>query len=246
MFEQIQKIVRETQSISLPHYGNVPFTCKDDTSYLTELDVAVEKQLREKLALIDPSIGFFGEETGGDRNAERFWLCDPIDGTNPYVRGFPFCTTMIALVESGEVTMSFIYDFVMDELYCAKKGEGAFCNGKKISVSDRPVDQSYIFWESHNKKLAGILLEKYAGLPKFMAAGSELIAVASGKAEARITVDGFGTYYDYAPGALLVQEAGGIVRNLGSDRYDYENFDFIAATPQIIETLEKDVAIAQQ
>lgn len=245
MFEKVQNIVRETQKLSLPHYGNVPFTCKDDKSYLTELDIAVERHLKEQLTLVDASIGFFGEETGGNRDVERFWLCDPIDGTIPYVRGFPFCTTMLALVEDENITMSIIYDFVTDKLYVAKKGGGAYCNGEKISVSKRPVEQSYIFWESRRKELAGVLQVKYEGLPKFMAAGSEFSAIASGRGEARITLDGFGTYYDYAPGALLVEEAGGIVRNIGSDTYDYKNFDFIAATPQLIESLEKDVASIQ-
>jgi fructose-1,6-bisphosphatase/inositol monophosphatase family enzyme len=62
--------------------------------------------------------------------------------------------------------------------------------------------------------------------------------VASGKLEARICFDGFGEDWDFAPGALLVKEAGGIVRNIGSDSYDYRNHNYIAGSKAVYEDLK--------
>lgn len=70
-----------------------------------------------------------------------------------------------------------------------------------------------------------------------LSAGHELALVASGKLEARVTCDPFGKAWDYAPGALLVSEAGGIVANIGKRTYDYRNCDFIAASPNVYRAL---------
>lgn len=61
--------------------------------------------------------------------------------------------------------------------------------------------------------------------------------VAAGKVDGRVTFEPYGNDYDFAPGSLLVEEAGGVVRNLGSDTYDYRNTDFIAANPIIYKEL---------
>jgi fructose-1,6-bisphosphatase/inositol monophosphatase family enzyme len=71
------------------------------------------------------------------------------------------------------------------------------------------------------------------------AAGYEFVLVATGKIEGRIMYDAFGKDYDFAPGSLLVREAGGIVRNFHSDAYDYTNLSFIACNQVVYEELVK-------
>ena len=61
--------------------------------------------------------------------------------------------------------------------------------------------------------------------------------VATGKIEGRVNFDPWGKDYDYAAGSLLVQEAGGIVANLGKRTYDYRNYDYIAASPTMYKVL---------
>lgn len=166
---------------------------------------------------------------------------DPIDGTGHFVRGLPFCTSMIALIERGRVNFSAIYDFVNDHMYWAELGMGAFCNSERLKVSSRSLGQSYIGWESHLDKEENLQifmeLRNRAILFKAVVSGWEYAMIASGKLDARICFDPYGKDYDFAPGSLLVSEAGGVVANLGSNDYDYRNTNFIAANPVVFKEL---------
>lgn len=249
--EKVEPVIRQVRDVLMPFYGNVSRTAnKSDDAFdiVTELDIKAEEFLAERLKTAFPDIEFVGEESGGNRNAERFWLVDPIDGTQHFVRGMPFCTTMVALIEGSEVVFGAIYDFVKDDLYLAEKGHGATLNGQKIKVSDRSLKESFMGWEIHLDKPENLKifleLEKRCAFFKAVVAGYEFALVASGKIDGRISFDPYGKDYDFAPGALLVAEAGGVVANLGSRSYDYRNTDFIAANPRVFKELtEGDDAI---
>lgn len=241
MYENIVPIVRETREMLLPLYGKAEVVAQKDaqaTNVVTKLDTEIEEFLKRRFHSSYPDITFVGEETGGDRTANRFWLVDPIDGTGLYVHGLPFCTTQLALIEERQVTFSVIYDFVNDIMYHAKRGGGAFMNGEPIRVSTRPLSQSYVGWESHIDKKENyekfLCLREHCILFKAVASGYEYAMVASGKLEGRICFDPWGVDYDFAPGSLLVKEAGGIVQNLGSRSYDYKNLDFIAGNEAFV------------
>ena len=79
--------------------------------------------------------------------------------------------------------------------------------------------------------------KSFGGMIHTVSAGFEFILVASGRLDARIAQDPYGYDWDYAPGSLLVEEAGGIVRNHGSNKYDYTNHDYIATNPVIYTAL---------
>ena len=244
--QTIQELMKQVREMVLPFYGAVgKIEHKSDTGYnvVTELDKKVEIFLAEKLQAEYKDINFFGEEFGGNKEAERFWLADPIDGTAHFVRGMPFCTSQIALIEEGKVVFSAIYDFVNDEIYMAKRGEGATKNGEPISVSNRPFSHAYLAYEIKLNTEKGlqtfIELGKKATLFTTVNAGYEYAMVASGKIEGRICSDPFGFDYDFAPGSLLVEEAGGIVRNIKSDTYDFKNYDFIASNPMVYKELKE-------
>jgi len=228
----------------MPQFGRIQalkYKGADASSIVTERDIAVETFIADELQKSRPDIGFVGEEHGGDRSAERFWLCDPIDGTGYYERGVPLCTVMLALIEYGEVTFGAVYDFVNDKLYHAEHGKGAFENDVPIHVSDRGLRDGYVFLESDIEQDGNVAL--FVELPRqtryevTMAAGSDFVEVATGRREARITKNPFGKDYDYAPGALLVKEAGGIVTNIGKRTFDYRNLDSIAANPTTYKDL---------
>lgn len=238
-------IVREARKLLLPYWGTVDIIAQKDASspvsVVTKLDFAVEKQVAERLAQVYPHIPFIGEEYGGDREASRFWLMDPIDGTNHFVRGLPFCTSMVALVEEGQVIFSAIYDFVNDRMYWAERGFGAYCETERLSVSKRPLSEAYICWESRieNPDNLALFLKLYekAILLKTVASGWEYAMIASGKLDARICFDPYSKDYDFAAGSLMVSEAGGVVANIGSKEYDHKNLNFIAANPIIYSEL---------
>ncbi len=242
--KEIIEIVRSTRDLTLPHFGNIEvkeYKSASATDAVTEIDQAVEKYLKTELAKIVPEASFVGEEYGGDRTSTMFWLIDPIDGTGHYIRGIPFCTTMLALIKDGEVIFSIIYDFINDDVYHAELGKGAYKNNEKMSVSKRGAGAAYLSFEIKSQKEENKVLlsevRKRANLIHLLCAGYEFLLVASGKIEARIVYDGFGKDYDFAAGTLLVSEAGGVVKNFKSDTYDYTNLNFIASNKEIYEVL---------
>jgi len=244
--DKVIPIIKEAGKKLAGSFGNVEILKqKDDSPYniVTKLDLETEKYLKDKLHEIYPSVGFFGEEFGGDKNMERYWLVDPIDGTAHFERGMPFCTIMIALVESGEVVFSAIHNIASGETFWAEKGQGAKKDGKAIHVSNRPLSSAYLTYEiglnkKENVDLFVSLKNKYV-MFKTVCAGFEFALIAQGKIEGRITIDPWGKDWDYAPGSFLVREAGGTVLNLGKDSYDFKNHNFIAGNSIVCKELRE-------
>ena len=237
-------IIRKTRGILLPFWGNADIIHQKSAApadVVTKLDREIETYLSEELRKADSSIGFVGEEFGGERGAERFWLCDPIDGTAHFIRGLPFCTVMLALIEEGQVNFSIVYDFINDIVYRAERGTGTYKNDIRLFVSDRPIADAYLGYETHLNKSKNmkrfLRLREKGALFRSVNAGWEFAMVAEGKLEGRISFDPWGKDYDFAPGSLLVSEAGGIVANLGKATYDYRNLDFIASNKFVFKAL---------
>jgi myo-inositol-1(or 4)-monophosphatase len=181
---------------------------------VSEADRAAETLIREWLGRAFPGDGFLGEE-GGGTTAERLWVIDPIDGTANFVRGMPSFCVSLAYVEDGASMIGIIYAPVTDELFAARRGSGATCNGAPIRASGCTVPSEAIIGLSytHKQPRAGFL----AVLDRMLAAGSEfrrigsttlgLAYVAAGR------LDAFWAprtqSWDVLAGLLLVQEAGG-------------------------------------
>lgn len=239
-YNVIAPLLKEVGGILLDSFGKIEAISHKSQSpvdAVTELDGKVETIMAEKLRDYDSSIGFYGEEHGGNNETNRYWLVDPLDGTAHFIRGNPFCTTMISLIESGQVTFAAIYDFVRDDLFAAAKNEGAFCNDKPIRVSERPLKKAYFAYEvdfqSKENLSKWLEVQKHCITMNTINCGFEFSRIASGRLEGRLCLNAFGKDWDYAPGSLLVAEAGGIVRNIGSNTYDFQDHNFIATTQEI-------------
>lgn len=236
--------MKATRPLLMQEWGKAEAINQKSASIIdtvTATDIAVETQVSSALKAHYPDITFVGEEAGGNREASRFWLMDPIDGTVHFVRGLPFCTSMLALIEDGKVVFGAVYDFLNDRMYFAEKGAGAFCDDVPIRVSNRPLSSSYMEWEMRLDTPESIdlfdKLRRKAVLIKTISAGWEYAMIACGKVDGRVTVNGYGKDYDFAPGSLLVSEAGGVVANVGSHEYDYRNTSFLATNPVIFKEL---------
>lgn len=243
--EAVQAVVFEVGEELVKHYGNVEHEIKgsrgNTADIVTQLDRDTEHLLADELAKYDSSIAFRGEEFGIRSEADRTWLVDPIDGTAHFIRGIPFCTTMVSLIEGEEVVLSVINDFVSRNMYWATKGGGAFMNGQPIRVSDRSLSRGLVSFET-NKSMPGNLelykkLGDLTGLVSTISCGFEFSLVASGRLEGRIAKDPYGEDWDFAPGSLLVAEAGGVVRNIGETSYNYKNHDYLMVGPNAYEEL---------
>lgn len=239
-----QEIVAQAVAKLAPHFGNVEYVQKANSDYfdvVTKLDISTEKYIDEQLAKVDSSIGFYGEEHGETRSGKRRWVLDPIDGTSLFIRGLPFCTTMLALAEGPDVLISIIMNIANGDAYTATKDGGAKKNSKAIRVSERTLKEAYIGFEinrsvGNNHEIAE-RLANLTGTYKSMNSGWEFCMTAEGKLDGRIQKDPWGGIYDFAPGSLLVREAGGVVANIGSNKFDYRNLNFIATNPLIYQEL---------
>lgn len=228
----------------MAHYGNVANTHKTDSSVVTELDKWAEHEIKAVLSTFDPSIGFLGEEHGAEGDTELRWVIDPIDGTEQYIRGIPVCSNMITLVDGTDLLIAVIYNFVTQDLFWAVKGGGAWLNDQRLHISERPLDRSFvdIGYNPENGKDTALftsVLSKIRANVRYQTAGYTATLVASGKIEGRLTSSGKGGPWDYAPGALLITEAGGVITHLDGSPYDYMNtHNFVCGTPALVEFVQ--------
>lgn len=244
--KKVLPIIKSAGKELLKYYGKIKISSQKGKlahSVVTKLDLKTEKYLAASLHKIFPAIDFFGEEFGGKKNAKRFWLVDPIDGTAHFIRGIPFCTTMIALIDSGQVVFSAINNFVTGEIFHAELGRGAKLNSKTIHVSDRRLVDGYLTYEMNLDKKGNLDLftdlKKKTMLFKTVTCGYEFGLIAQGKIEGRIALDPYGGDWDYAAGSLLITEAGGRAVNIGKNSYDYTNHSFIMGNPDVCREIKK-------
>jgi myo-inositol-1(or 4)-monophosphatase len=235
---RIERVVRANRPKLLELHGNIKTDLKADHTVVTDLDKSIEKELRATLQDFDKSIGFEGEEFGIEGSRETYWLIDPIDGTENFVRGLPFVRNMVTLVDKNQPVFTCIYKPVSDEIYVAAKGEGAYRNGKPISIESRPIERSWIELAALYKDPAtiNIINSLNKRINGFRTIG-EFTYVAEGRLDGLLGYKAGGGPWDYAPRALLIQEAGGRVANIGKDSYDFKNTDFLMANPEIFDEM---------
>ena len=201
--------------------GTIAKKGEDSANLVTVYDKAVQDYLEGALLRLFPEAVFMAEEQENDPavlTAERCFVIDPIDGTANFVHGLKRSVISVAMLSRGEVAFAAVYDPYVDELFYAEAGGGAFCNGKRIKVSDRaPVDSLTVFgttpYEKENAKrtfaLAEVLFCKTRDVRRSGAAALDLAYVAAGRCdmffEMRLLP------WDVAAGLLLIREAGGIV-----------------------------------
>lgn len=227
MIETIGNIVREAGEIARsyfrkPELHNVEF--KGEVDLVTVVDGKIEDYLRENLAKEFPDIAFFGEEGDYGKLSELgdVFIVDPLDGTSNFVHGHPFYSISLGLRQSGEATVGVVYLPEFDDLYSAENGKGAKVNGKPIQVSKTDkllhalattgfacVRQRI---KPDNLPLFTEIVYKTRGIRRCGSAAIDLCYVAEGR------YDLFWEYnlspWDVAAGALICQEAGGVVTNL--------------------------------
>ncbi len=222
-----EKIVRASD-----HLDRVEVKAKGVNDFVSEVDIAAEKEIIYHLSKAYPDHAFEGEETGltGDEAAPYRWLIDPLDGTTNFVRGIPHYGVSIACLHKSKVEHAVIVDPVRREEFTASRGRGAQLNGRRIRVSSLPgLDGALLgtgipFKDHCDDKLGPysksieILARQCAGIRRAGAASLDLAYVAAGRLDAFWEI-GLSPW-DVAAGALLVREAGGLVADIdGSENY---------------------------
>lgn len=221
------------------NWGNTPHSEKEDRTVVTSLDRAVEEALREDLHKLDSSIGIIGEEFGQEGSTERYWLIDPIDGTEQFVRGLRGCLSMISLVDRGEPQLTVIRDFIGLDYYRAITGEGATKDGEPIHVSNRPLERAWVEFSYNNGELPVEAALTLDGLVHSVVRTKAGVSMFNGGIDGIVSINGMGKEWDYVPRTHMIREAGGIVANIGVETYDSANTTFIAANPVIYAALQE-------
>uniref|UniRef100_I2PZX0 Inositol-1-monophosphatase n=1 Tax=Desulfovibrio sp. U5L TaxID=596152 RepID=I2PZX0_9BACT len=193
---------------------------------VTATDMAVEAELKERLAAIAPDAVFLAEETAAATELSGLtWIIDPVDGTTNFAHGFPFACTSVALYDGPEPLLGCVGAPLLDRFFWAGQGLGAWCNGQRIAVSQvaAPVDAlvatgfPYAIRENLDEILADlrVMLAETQGIRRPGSAALDLCFVAAGHFDAFYEI---GLHaWDVAAGLLLVTEAGGTVTGYRPD-----------------------------
>lgn len=198
---------------------------KAPRDYQTEIDVAVERIIVDELNKSFPTYAIKGEEAVGNRNAADgapVIYIDPIDGTTNFAWGIPHFGMTISIVENGELVAGVVYDAMLDELFSAERGGGAYLDGQRIEcVSSKGTEDvlvgaglpvpGQLKAVSESVYFAALkrLMATTAGVRRLGSAALSIAYVACGRLDGFFE-DGL-SLHDYGASALLVREAGGVV-----------------------------------
>lgn len=250
---QIQEIAigwaREVGKIHLSYFRgtNLGIETKSNIyDVVTRADKQGEAFLLEQIQKFFPDHAVLGEESGAHAGTgDYLWVIDPLDGTNNFSQGLPVFTVSIGLQYKGEAVVGVVYAPYFDELYTAAKGGGAYLNGKSLRVSAKsalaesvlgtgfPYDKD-VNPDNNAENLASIL-PSLRGIRRMGSAAYDLACVAAG------FLDGYWELalhpWDICAGALLVEEAGGIVRSFRKDR----GISIIAGNAAIVQKIGEKI-----
>lgn len=231
----VQDVFKRFGPVIVERAGKIAFTRKSDGSEVTETDVEVEKALQAEMAQRFPGMRVYGEETGYEQHMSgAFWLVDPIDGTKSFIANIPTFTSMAVLIQGDQAVACVIYNPSTDEMYSAQKDKGAFKNGKRLTLKNVPLAPLADCKEEFVAPLNALLRPKsVAGAVVPAGCGHGHALVADGRRAARFSMHSRGYTHDYAPGALLVREAGGAIIPIKEDAYTYETRSFVACHPAL-------------
>lgn len=239
MINKIAEIALQAgEIIQKGFYEEKQISYKGTIDLVTDYDVLTENFLKDKLSKLFPNHTIVAEESSDEVALSKTATIyiDPIDGTTNFVHGFPFVSISIGVYNGTEGQYGVVYNPIMNEMFTAKKGEGAFLNGKRINVSKTGIlEKSLIatgfpYVKDNLPKLMQILehtLMYSRGIRRAGSAALDLCYTAKGV---------FDLYYettlkpwDIAAGMMIVREAGGLVTTLNGLYHELNNHTIIAS-----------------
>ena len=243
---QVIAAVKEAGRLLTDPNAVAEIRAKSVTDYVTNVDVAVQTQLKAKLAALTPDVQFMGEEqdNAGLDHHGAIWILDPVDGTTNLIHNFHFSAISLALYEGGQVVFGVVYDPYHDECFTAQLGRGSFLNGQPIRVSDAAALRESLIsvgtapghraWADDSFRLMRRLFDACQDVRRMGCASLDLCYVACGRQ------DGFVERrlqpWDYAAGLLIVAEAGGQATDLDGAALPLAHGSGVAASNGLIHS----------
>lgn len=220
-------------------------TEKTKNDFVSEADRAAEVAIRAELASRFPQYGFLGEEGGSHGDAEIRWIVDPLDGTLNFVQGFPHWCVSVALWDAEGPVVGCVLDPLRNDCFLAVRGQGALWNGQPMRVSQQVglegafLATGFAFqlgdrWPAFHAAL-GRVFPRAKGIRRPGSAALDLAHMACG------IFDGYFELglqpWDLAAGALLVQEAGGVITDWEGAQGWFGSGNLVAGTPGVQQEL---------
>lgn len=213
---------------------------------VTEYDRRVQQFLEDKMRQALPDAHFFCEELGEreDLHSEHMFVIDPIDGTMNFVRGFNHSCISMAYGREGEICAACVYDPYVDEMFTAIKGRGAYLNGRRLQVQDRPLSDSVVcfgtspYYEELTDRTFELTKAAFkAALDVRRQASAELDLCNVAASRAGLYFELCLSMWDFAAGALIVREAGGRCCTIDGEElpYDGSTSSVAAGSPAAVE-----------
>ena len=214
---------------------------KGQSDFVSEVDKASEREITATIARRLPGASMLGEELTPTALAGKgiVVIADPLDGTTNFLHGYPEYSVSIAIARDGEVCAGTVLNVARDEEFTARRGGGAFMNGRRIRVSSlreppRALIGTGFPFKSLEKLPAyveqfSLVMRGTAGIRRAGSAALDLSNVACGRFDAfwELTL----APWDVAAGLLMVREAGGIVTDLDGNPATVEAGAFVAGNP---------------
>lgn len=229
----------------MAHFGRLEHIDKKGRiDLVTEVDFAVERMFRALVAERFADHEVLAEEFAADsalRGARHCWIFDPVDGTTNYAHGLPIFCASLALAIDGQLEVAAVYDPTRAELFTAERGMGARLNGAPLRVSDAATlldallctGFPYTIHAEAEELIAlfGEFISRARAVRRLGSAALDLCYVAAGR------LDGFYEQFlqpwDLAAGALIVQEAGGMVTGIAGGTFDVRSGGVLATNGRI-------------
>lgn len=229
--EFAKALAKEAGDVMRKYFGQSPESeLKEDDTIVTIADKEINSLVIQKVKSSYPDHDIDGEEESHRNDASHVWVCDPIDGTNPFAMELPVSVFSLALVIDGEPVIGVIYHPFTDKLYAAIKGHGATINGKSLSVSKTPLDATarlnFDWWPRAEYDILTPLKKLSAEKGFYMLSPGSTTHMAALVARGEFVASVFpgtkGKNVDIAAAKVIVEEAGGKVTDLfgNEQRYD--------------------------
>ncbi len=211
--------------------------------YVSYVDKSSEQIIVESLRQLLPEAGFITEEGSATYHHEQYcWVVDPLDGTTNFIHDYPPYCVSIALCKGHEIMLGVVYEVTTRECYYAWQGGGAWCNGKRLQVSHRSIDDALLCLQlPYNSEAYGPVAKhlldtfygKAASIRMIGSAAIALCYVAASRLDAY--VEKYIGQWDYMAGALIVQEAGGNVTDYDGNN-EFTQGNSVVATNGVIHS----------
>ncbi len=250
--KQARRITQQASKLALQFFEapeRLEAQLKGHQDWVTKADRAVEAFVQEQLHKSFPGESFLGEESGHTGSNDAVWVCDPIDGTQNFMRGIPTFGITLAFVSQGRTLVGVTEEPAFGRTYSARQGGGAFLDDTRLHIRPDCTLSKAVLGLGYNAnrdpeeflKYLARLFELGTEFRRIGSAAICLAYVASGK------LDAFWQMHlkswDVISGLLLVQEAGGLACDFLSQDGLTTGNPVLAGAPGVIAQLSEALDI---